>query len=101
MSVDKHRGATRRLALLRRAVSLGFLWVNMEGGISAQNPDLRRCVRDGLLEIRRDPGVPKWSRTFRKRLLHGSLIGTPMIRRTRAYLTPAGLNKIKTRCSSR
>lgn len=92
MSADKRKGLARRMVLLQRALRRGYLVLHVEGGMSAANRDLRRCVSDGLMEVRRDPGIPKWSKKF-KSYQGRTFIATPMIRRTRVYLTETGKAK--------
>ena len=77
-------GRARRADLLRRAAN-GRIWLNCEGGIAADDRDLRILVRRGLLRISRTTGTPKWSPEFRRHR-GKSFHGTRMIRRSYAEL---------------
>ena len=48
----KVKGSVRRGHLLSYAESFGVL-INCEGGMSIDDPDLKRLRRDGLLEVER------------------------------------------------
>jgi hypothetical protein len=57
---------TDRRKMILEVLQLGRkIYINCEGGLGRQDPDLKVLFQHGLIEFKRWGGIPKWSKEFR------------------------------------
>lgn len=90
MSKDKNKSEQRQRELLTKIAKVkdGKFYLNCEGGMAADNPELLKLARRGYVRIERTDGIPKWTKRFSERPYHAH--ATPHIRRTYAEITRMG-----------